>query len=98
MTFSISWTQTKYDLRFCSLVAMLPRLKKNRRKAEDVPCLRFQSECNKVEIALRVMQFWSEIKFVVTNRARRFGNHKFDFKLDIKTFKAPFVCASSVSR
>ena len=24
--------------------------------------------CNKVEIALRVVQFWSEIKLVITNR------------------------------
>ena len=29
---------------------------------------RFQNECNKVEIALRVVQFWSEIKLVITNR------------------------------
>ena len=27
-----------------------------------------QNECNKVEIALRVVQFWSEIKLVITNR------------------------------
>ena len=26
-----------------------------------------QNECNKVEIALRVVQFWSEIKLVITN-------------------------------
>ena len=31
-------------------------------------CFRFQNKCNKVEIALRVMQFWSEIKLVITNR------------------------------
>ena len=29
---------------------------------------RFQNECNKVEISLRVVQFWSEIKLVITNR------------------------------
>ena len=29
---------------------------------------RFQNECNKVEIALRVVQFGSEIKLVITNR------------------------------
>ena len=28
----------------------------------------FQNKCNKVEIALRVVQFWSEIKLVITNR------------------------------
>jgi hypothetical protein len=28
--------------------------------------LRFQNEYNKVEIALRVVQFWSEIKLVIT--------------------------------
>ena len=31
-------------------------------------CFRFQNEYNKVEIALRVVQFWSEIKLVITNR------------------------------
>ena len=31
-------------------------------------CFRFQNECNKVEIALRVVEFWSEIKLVITNR------------------------------
>ena len=30
--------------------------------------LALQLECNKVEIALRVVQFWSEIKLVITNR------------------------------
>ena len=29
--------------------------------------LRFQNEYNKVEIELRVMQFWTEIKLVITN-------------------------------
>ena len=38
---------------------------------------RFQNECNKVEIALRVVQFWSEIKLVITNRL---CNHAFDFR------------------
>ena len=44
-------------------------------RAEEVPegrrevsCFRFQNECNKVEIALRVVQFWCEIKLVITNR------------------------------
>jgi hypothetical protein len=31
-------------------------------------CLRFQNEYNKVEIELRVVQFLTEIKFVITNR------------------------------
>ena len=30
--------------------------------------LRFQNEYDKVEIELRVMQFWTEIKLVITNR------------------------------
>ena len=30
-------------------------------------CLRFQNEYNKVEIELRVVQFWTEIKLVITN-------------------------------
>jgi hypothetical protein len=30
--------------------------------------LRFQNEYNKVEIELRVLQFWTEIKLVITNR------------------------------
>ena len=33
------------------------------------PLLRFQNEYNKVENALRVVQFWSEIKLVFANRA-----------------------------
>ena len=54
-------------LRFCSLVAMLRR-RRTGRKAGGVSCFIFQNECNKVEIALRVVQFWSEIKLVITNR------------------------------
>ena len=38
-------------------------------KQTSVAACRFQNECNKVEIALRVVQFWSEIKLVITNRA-----------------------------
>ena len=30
--------------------------------------LKFQNEYNKVEIELRVVQFWTEIKLVITNR------------------------------
>ena len=62
------YTLNKYVLRFCSLVAMLPRRRRTGRKAGGVSCFRFQNECNKVEIALRVVQFWSEIKLVITNR------------------------------
>ena len=47
---------------------MLPRRRRTGRKAGGVSCFRFQNECNKVEIALRVVQFWSEIKLVITNR------------------------------
>jgi hypothetical protein len=31
-------------------------------------CLRFQNEYDKVEIELHVVQFWTEIKLVITNR------------------------------
>ena len=38
-------------------------------KQTNIAACRFQNECsNKVEIALRVVQFWSEIKLVITNR------------------------------
>ena len=37
-------------------------------KQTSVAACRFQNECNKVEIAIRVVQFWSEIKLVITNR------------------------------
>ena len=37
-------------------------------KQTSVAACRFQNECNKVEIALRVVQFWSEIKLMITNR------------------------------
>jgi hypothetical protein len=39
-------------------------------------CLRFQNGYNIVEIELRVVQVWTEIKLVITNR---FCNHAFDF-------------------
>ena len=58
----------KFVLRFCSLDAMLPRRRRTARKAGGVSYFRFQNECNKEEIALRVMQFWSEVKLVITNR------------------------------
>ena len=37
-------------------------------KQTSVAACRFQKECNKVEIALRVVQFWSAIRLVITNR------------------------------
>ena len=37
-------------------------------KQTSVAACRFQNECNKVEIALCVVQFWFEIKLVITNR------------------------------
>ena len=54
-------------------------------KQTSVAACRFQNECNKVEIALRVVQFWSEIKLVITNRtpASRSCNFvitRFDFR------------------
>ena len=53
-------------------------------KQTSVAACRFQNECNKVVIALRVVQFWSEIKLVITNRSPAsrscdFVNHAFDF-------------------
>ena len=44
-----------------------------------VPACRFQNECNKVEIALRVVQFWSEIKLVITNRTPASRDSSCDF-------------------
>ena len=38
------------------------------KKLALIAACRFQNECNKVDIALRVVQFWSEIKLVITNR------------------------------
>ena len=67
----------KYVLRFCSRVAMLPRRRRTGRKAGGVSCFRFQNECNKVEIALRVVQFWSEIKRVITKSHDREAGVRF---------------------
>ena len=56
---------------FCSHVGYVTRWGKFGRvfcKQTNVAACRFQNECNKVEIALRVVQFWSEIKLVITNR------------------------------
>jgi hypothetical protein len=40
----------------------------NKNVSDIQKCLRFQNEYNKVEIELRVVQFWTEIKLVITNR------------------------------
>ena len=58
---------------FCLHVAMLQLTRWGKFgsvfcKQTSVAACRFQNECNKVEIALRVVQFWSEIKLVITNR------------------------------
>ena len=41
--------------------------------------MRFQSESNKVAVELRVVQFWSEIILVISNRAR--AARSFDFEI-----------------
>ena len=57
---------------FCSHVAMLQDWASSGvffvNKFTSVAACRFQNECNKVEIALRAVQFWSEIKLVITIR------------------------------
>ena len=40
---------------------------------------RFQNGCNKVVIEPRVVQFWSEIILVITNRT--YAAHSFDFEI-----------------
>ena len=42
--------------------------KQKRFRFTKILILRFQNEYNKVEIELRVVQFWTEIKLVITNR------------------------------
>ena len=41
--------------------------------------VRFQNECNKVAIKLRVVQFWSEIILVISRRTR--AARSFDFEI-----------------
>ena len=41
--------------------------------------LKFQNGCNKVVIELRVVQFWSEIMLVISNRT--LDAHSADFKI-----------------
>jgi len=41
--------------------------------------VQFQNGSNKVEIELRVVQFWSEIILVISNRTR--ATHSFDFEI-----------------
>ena len=58
---------------FCSHVALLEYIwgKSGRAFCKQTSvgaACRFQNECHKVETALRVVQFWSEIKLMITNR------------------------------
>ena len=57
---------------FCSHVAMLQDGASSGAYFVNKPTLPLvdfkMNVCNKVEIALRVVQFWSEIKLVITNR------------------------------
>ena len=41
--------------------------------------MQLQNECNKVAIELRVVQFWSEIKLVISNQTR--AARLFDFEI-----------------
>ena len=41
--------------------------------------MRFQNGCNKVEIELRVVQFWSEIILVISNQSC--AARSFDFEI-----------------
>ena len=45
--------------------------------------MRFQNGCNKVAIELRVVQFWSEIILVISNRTRAARSFDFDFDFDL---------------
>ena len=80
-------------------------------KQTNVAACRFQNECNKVEIALRVVQFWSEIKLVITNRtpasrscnfvitrliSDQIARHEVQLPLLI-TWRAKLTCQTSMS-
>ena len=45
--------------------------------------MRFQNGSNKVVIELRVVQFWSEIILVISNRTR--AARSFDFEIEFQT-------------
>jgi len=45
--------------------------------------VRFQNGCNKVAIELRVVQFWSEIILVISNRTRAVRSFDFEIMLMI---------------
>ena len=53
---------------YCYATALMEVSFANKNVSSFQKCLRFQNEYNKVEIALRVVQFWSEFKLVITNR------------------------------
>ena len=46
---------------------------------QNVAVVRFQNGCNKVAIELRVVQCWSEIILVISNRTH--AAHSFDFEI-----------------
>ena len=50
------------------------------RKQTGVAACRFQNEYDKVEIAHRVVQFWSEIKLAITNGT--IGSPRMRFKVN----------------
>ena len=59
------------------------------------PLLRFQNEYNKVENALRVVQFWSEIKLVFANRAIYI--HAFDVRPNCISLSITYMYILTVS-
>ena len=56
--------------------------------------MRFQNGCNKVALELRIVQFWSEIILVISNRNR--AKRLFDFEIirmisDLIIYKQQFL-------
>ena len=68
MLFCITRLYVTAILFACCYAARWGKFGRVFRKQTTVAAFRFQNECNKVEISLRVVQFWSEIKLVITNR------------------------------
>ena len=73
-------------------------------KQTNVAACRFQNECNKVEIALRVVQFWSEIKLVITNRTPASRSCDFlitrliSYQIALHSVQLPSFIVTSVSQ
>ena len=73
-------------------------------KQTNVAACRFQNECNKVEIALRVVQFWSEIKLVITNPTPASRSCDFlitrliSFQIALHSVQLPLCIVTSVSQ